>query len=170
MLVDKTNEKVRDLVLLDVTPLSLGIETAGGVMSVVIPRNTPLPTRQERVFSTFVDNQTGVDIQVFEGERTQTKDNNKLGMFGVEDIPKMPARKPQILVRFDIDVNGILHVTATETSKGDTSGITIRNDKGRLSAEEIEAMIDNAERYRTEDQQRRDEVAARHALENYVYS
>jgi len=160
---------VKDLVLLDVTPLSLGVETAGGIMSKVIPRNTPLPTRQERVFSTYADNQDAVDVMVFEGERAETKDNNLLGKFELAGLPPMPRRKPQIVVTFDIDANGILAVSASEKTTGVRSNVTITNDGGRLSSSEIEKMMDNAERYRLEDQARRCEVAARHALENYAY-
>ena len=136
----------------------------------VIPRNTPLPTRQERVFSTYADNQTAVDIMVFEGERAETKDNHLLGKFELTGLPKMPRRKPQIVVTFDIDANGILPVSAMERTTGVRSNITITNDGGRLGSEEIERMMDVAEQYRIEDQERKAEVAARHTLENYAYS
>lgn len=135
----------------------------------VIPRNTPLPTRQERIFSTYADNQTAVDVIVFEGERSQTRENNLLGKFELTDLPKMPRRKPQIVVTFDIDANGILAVSAMEKTTGRRSNITITNDSGRLSSEEIERMMDDAERYRLEDQERMAEVKARHDLENYAY-
>jgi L1 cell adhesion molecule like protein len=163
------SEEVKDILLLDVAPLSLGIETAGEIMTVLIPRNSTIPAKKSQVFSTFSDNQPAVTIKVYEGERSKTRDNNLLGTFDLTGIPPAPRGVPQIEVTFDVNADGIMNVSAQDKSTGNVKKITIKNEKGRLSQDEIDRMVSDAEKFKDQDEAVRKKVEAKNGLEGYCF-
>jgi L1 cell adhesion molecule like protein len=164
------DDAIKDLLLLDVCPLTIGIETAGNVMTPIIPRNSTIPVKKSQTFSTYSDNQPAVTIKIYEGERTMTKDCNLLGQFDLTGIPPAPRGIPKIEVSLDVDSNGILQVTAVETGTGKKQNIVIGNDKNRKSKEEIEEMVKEAEKFKDEDAKNRERIEAKNELENYLYN
>ena len=164
------DEKINEILLVDIVNLSLGIETAGGIMTKLIKRNSTIPMSQEKVFSTYSDNQPAVTVQIYEGEREMTKDNSRLGVFELTNIPPMPRGVPQVKVKFDIDANGILQVTATEESTGKSSKVVIKNDKNRFTGEQLESMIAEAEKMAEEDKKIRERIEAMNSFETYIYN